>query len=284
MDERPVSLDEDLAALAVRAATYAPVHCSDCVAYHGSWPALRLAEAIGGIETDRPIVLPILADLARDGSRDRWLIAGMSDTGLLATVAAALRSAGSRAQVTLVDRCRTPLLLCEEYARPRGIDVKLALADLVEYQPPTPQSVVFAHSVLSHIPAAERGRTMAGMRTWLAPGGCLVLVARIDDEPDREAHAKEAEPTHVQAVIDRARSLGLTDDPTLERLTEWLPRYFARRGERRVTFTNLADLEARLRQHGFGRIEIKAEFKPPDRRLRKYTKAQRRVVAIAWAD
>lgn len=284
MDERPATLDEDLVALAVRAATYAPVHCRTCVAYHGSWPALRLAEAIGAVETDRPILLPILADLARDGSRDRWLIAGMSDTGLLATVAAALRLADRGAAITLVDRCRTPLLLCEEYARLRGIDVALAVADLIEYPPPTPQSVVFAHSVLSHVPAEVRGKAIAAMRSWLVPGGCVVLVARIDDEPDRAVHAREAEPAHIEAVVERLQSLGVVDRTTLERLRLWLPRYFARRGERGVTFQSLADLEARLRENGFGTIEVKAEFKPPDRRFRKYTKAQRRVVALASAD
>jgi hypothetical protein len=273
---------EDLVALAARAAALAPIHCTDCVGYHGAWPTLRLTEAIGGIDADRETLVPLLAGLARDQARRRWLIAGMSDTGLLAITASALRMAGNVATVTLVDRCETPLRLCHEYAAAGGIHVESAKADLTTYAASS-QDVVFAHSILSHIPADARGQALARMRSWLSPAGCLVLVARVGDEPDREVHAREAEPAHVTAVIDRARSLGLTDATTLNRLADWLPAYFARRGKRTATFSSVADLTTRLQSLGFGAVEIRAEFQPSNRRFRQYTRTQRRVVAFAWA-
>jgi hypothetical protein len=277
-----LTVREDLAALAARAAALAPIHCTDCVGYHGAWPTLRLTEAIGGIDADRETLVPLLASLAQEHARCRWLIAGMSDTGLLAITASALRMARNPAMVTLVDRCATPLRLCHEYAAASGIDVASAKADLTTYAA-SPQDVVFAHSILSHIPADARGQALARMRSWLSPNGCLVLVARVGDEPDREVHAREAGPDHVNAVIDRARSLGLTDATALDLLTDWLPAYFARRGKRTATFSSVADLTNRLQSHGFAAVEIKAEFQPRNRRFRQYTRTQSRVVVFAWA-
>lgn len=277
-----MTVREDLAALAARAAALAPIHCSDCVGYHGAWPTLRLTEAVGGIDADRETLVPLLAGLAREHARRRWLIAGMSDTGLLAITASALREAGNAATITLVDRCETPLRLCQEYAAASGIHVESAKADLTTYAA-SPQDVVFAHSILSHIPADARGRALARMRSWLTPAGCLVLVARVGDEPDREVHAREVEPAHVNAVIDRARSLGLTDPAAVNLLAEWLPAYFARRGKRTATFSSVADLATRLQSHGFGAVEIRAEFQPRNRRFRQYTSTQSRVVVFAWA-
>jgi hypothetical protein len=45
----------------------------------------------------------------------------------------------------------------------------------------------------------------------------------------------------------------------------------------------VADLATRLQSHGFGTVEIRAEFQPRNRRFRQYTSTQSRVVVFAWA-
>ena len=58
----------------------------------------------------------------------RVLIAAAADTGLLATVARA--GSGLDPDITVVDRCETPLELCRRYASERSLPVQTQIADL----------------------------------------------------------------------------------------------------------------------------------------------------------
>jgi hypothetical protein len=277
------ALQEDLPALVMRASALASQLCHDCVHYHGSWPALRLIER-GGLDFDRPYLLSLFTRLASDPSRRHWLVAGMADTGLVATVGAAIWPVRGDAAITLVDRCETPLTLCREYGRRLDRALDTVHADLTEFSPARLQDVVLAHSVLAHLPGARRAGMARRFRQWLGPGGCLVLSARFNDVLDHTEIERLAGPTHIRRMIEALKAKGVHDAATLSRLSIALPRDFADRNRRRGAHASVAEIAALLRRAGFGTVEIVAEYAAPPRRLRPSGKNQRRAIIAAFAE
>lgn len=273
--------NEDLPSLVVRAAALAPQLCDDCVHYHGSWPALRLVER-GGLDFDRPYLLSLFRELAGDPSRRRWLIAGMADTGLVATIGWAIWPIAPGARLTLVDRCETPLTLCREYGKRLDHPLETVRADLNQFSPSEPQDVVFAHSVLAHASRSERLGMLSHFRQWLRPGGCLVLCARLDDVLDKDDIDRQTDPAHVRKMIAAIEAEGVNDEVTLRQLSVSLPRDFADRSRRRGAYPTLADLTAILEESGFAAIRVIAEFAAPPRRLRPSGPNQRRAIIAAY--
>src|SRR5262249_23235340 len=94
-------------------------------------------------------------------------------SGLLATVARA--GAGLRPDITVIDRCQTPLELCRRFAAQWSLPVHAKRMDLTELDLED-FDVIYANSVLQFIPAERRVDVLARMKRALRPGGHLVCV------------------------------------------------------------------------------------------------------------
>jgi SAM-dependent methyltransferase len=170
---------EDLRQLAAEASELATRLCHRCQNFHLLWPYLRLAGASGG-DVPAPLVHSVLNRLLSRSGR-RVLIAGAADTGLLAVVA---RAASPGTNITVLDRCETPLELCRRSARRWSLPIETMHLDLMDLSAQSTFDVVLAHSILQFIPADRRVDVLSRMRRALVPGGRLVLAfrtsARID--------------------------------------------------------------------------------------------------------
>ena len=87
----PATCGEDIARMASRMTEIAPALCSDCAAYHIRFAVTRCVAPKKGIAMDRPHIIrhlqQILVDRMRgSGDTIEIVIAGSSDTGLLATL------------------------------------------------------------------------------------------------------------------------------------------------------------------------------------------------------
>lgn len=153
--------------------------CRGCRAYHGLWPWLRLAGVKQGLERDRPQLLPRLAALLAPGGR-RLLIAGAADSGLVALCFQA--AAGRPFELTLLDRCATPLVISRCFAARHGLSLRTLRADLRTLDRPDGADVILAHSVLGHLPVGDQVPALARLRAALAPEGRLLLVFRLRGE------------------------------------------------------------------------------------------------------
>lgn len=171
---------EDLRKLAPQAFRLALERCDEsCRDYHATWPYRRLAGTNGGVEVDRHILVDMLR--ARDFRQPvrRVAIAGAADTGILDVVDEALGQRGRDLAVTVIDRCATPLALCELYAASRSLTLRTRQGDLREIELAELQDAVLLHSVLLYVPAEEHAALLRRLCGWLAPGGLLLLSHRI---------------------------------------------------------------------------------------------------------
>ena len=280
IDVIATAVHEDLVSLACRAAELAPLFCGDCIDYHRGWPALRLIEA-HGLESDRPYLIPLFRELLREAPRYRWLIPGLADTGLLATVGAAIWADMPAAEITLIDRCETPLMLCREFADRLGRNLNTIRVDFGGFVPNQPQDVIFAHSVLSHLEAPDRLALIRSFREWLDPSGCLVLAVRLDDQLHPDDIVRQASPGHLETIVDALRSCGIADNALAQQLATSIQEDLKKRIVRRGAYATLKEITAALNAGGFPEVQPIVEYVGPQRRIRPAGRSQKRAILVA---
>lgn len=199
-----VSVYEPLAQAAPLTRRLAESHCAGCAWYHGFWPTLRRLGMAASPDRHQDFFLDALGGLAGAGLR-RVLVSGAADYSMLAHVVEAWRGAAGRPpDVTVLDRCPTPGVLSTWYGQLCGVDIGVAVADVVDYTAPAgePFDVVCTHSFLSQFAPADRPLLVAAWHRLLRPGGAVVTTARLSppgtDEPIRFS------PAQVDAFAARA--------------------------------------------------------------------------------
>jgi len=189
---------EDLAGNLRLVEALAPIHCKSCSGYHLARARKRLAapEALDRAE----IVELIRVRAVQHGTADPFdvLIAGSADTNLLATAAEAVPGA-VRALYTVLDHCRTPLAVCEAFARDHGLQLQTHQVDMGTPADVFAADVIVVHSLLRFLPRSLHLGNLRAMRQWLKPGGAIVFSHRLigedqDAEPYYRAEYDRAEP------------------------------------------------------------------------------------------
>lgn len=153
-------------------------HCGACQNYHGLRGYLLATETVFGSASGAVQLRAVMAALA--AGRPRVLIAGSADTGLISLVCDAYE--GHLLHATIVDRCTTPLKLCDEFAACRNLDVRCVQGDLETFTAPDSFDLVFAHLVLGFMTPDQRSQTLNNWAESLAPGGKLVLATNLNSQ------------------------------------------------------------------------------------------------------
>ena len=153
-----------------------PADGTRCDWYHGSWQTLRLLGIVNTLTSHAELYVEALRRLARSGDFERIFLSGSADYGLLAIVLDAYQREGIRPDVTLIDRCETPLKLSRWYAESFGYAVNTVRCDLTAFRSKLPYDIVCAHSLLSCVPREGHGEIVETWRRQLRPGGLLLMV------------------------------------------------------------------------------------------------------------
>lgn len=203
-------IDEPLGESSGLASDWAATHCDDdCAWYHGSWQALRRLGVFQSIRSDDDFFLPTLERLIDGGDR-RILVCGAADYALLARLAAVADRHRAELEVTVIDRCRTPLMLNAWYAERAGIDLETVCASALDFRPEKPYDLICTHSFLCFFDDSERERLVDAWYRWLRPGGNVVTAQRVrpQDRHLRIAYSEEEITALVERARGRARTLG----------------------------------------------------------------------------
>ncbi len=204
-------LDEPLAESAPLAQEWAQRLCppvstepNGCDWYHASWQYLRLLGVFESIRSDDDFLLPALRRLIDDGAR-RFLVSGAADYALLARIRAAAGAQAGALEVTVMDRCRTPLELNAWYARRAGMRLETVQADVLANPLPTQYDVICTHSFLCFFTAGQREQLLRRWHDGLVSGGRVLTAQRVRAE-DRDSQIRYA-PEQVAAMVQKARNL-----------------------------------------------------------------------------
>ena len=191
------------------------------------------------------------------GDRARVMIGGSADLGLFCFVGRC--APARRPLITVIDKCRAPLTLIEEFAASRGIDCRTRHADLLTLDGREQWDVIFLHHTSEFFPAAVRARFFAAMAASLAPRGNLVCVTmtghKLAHEQQTELEAEFCE--HSLNAFRRTPMAGHEQAPEFERL---IGDYARARAARRVGYPDDDELYDDLRQ---ARLRIVSEHAMP---------------------
>lgn len=180
----PVSCGEDLIHNTVRVSELAPDHCVGCADYHIRTAVQRGFGVAKGIAQDRPhliqLITKIIADrAAASDSSITIVIPGSADTGVLATCAHAAAKLGpsvfDRCRFTVLDRCPTPLLLCQEFAARHRVSLETFQIDLLATSRHFDADVIVVHSLFRFINRLNQIALLDRLGEWLIAGGRLVV-------------------------------------------------------------------------------------------------------------
>ena len=209
----PVGLEEPVVTTAPMAKMVAPVLCrvdreagESCSWYHGSWQYLRIVKLAPTPEKHAGFLFDALGALARDGRYGRVLISGAADYCMLAHVLRAYRSENARVDITVVDKCETPLFLCKWYAKLVSHALVTHTSDILDFNSVEPFDVICTQSLLSQYPHSMRKDLVSKWRELLRPGGKVVTTVRvIPSRSEGSVHFKPSDKDDFcEKVYERA--------------------------------------------------------------------------------
>ncbi len=194
-----------------RALELGRIHCKCPGRYHWLYSAMRASGVVASLKSEESRLAPLLAPLMRDGSR--IMIGGSADPGLFCAVGRI--AASPEADITIVDRCASPLQLIGEFAQTKGLRCRTLNSDLLALSGREQWDLIFLHYTLNFVEPDLRGRFFATVASALSPGGVLVCAAMTgvpishDQQRDLAAAfvARAGEALARTALADDAQTL-----------------------------------------------------------------------------
>ncbi len=179
------ALDPELLAAARYARSLADSTCliddsgRSCAWYHGAWPFFRLVEIVSTPKKHAAHFESELRGLKQQEQCRRVLISGSADDGMLSLGADASAGWLPAVEFTVIDRCATPLRLCERFAQQRRLKLTTIQRNILDPAPAAAYDAILTHGFLGYFTAAELPVLLLRWRSLLRPGGRLVMVQRI---------------------------------------------------------------------------------------------------------
>ena len=171
------------APLALRlAATHceSPVYADQaCGWYHGIWPYFRLLGAVASPWMQYSFYASVLRPLSIPGGRLRILITGTADYAMLELVHHIYQDQPIDLDVTIIDRCRTPLELSRWFAERHGFEVETEVADILNYENARSFDLICTHSFFGNFNPRGQVQLVSKWAALLRSGGKLVSVNRV---------------------------------------------------------------------------------------------------------
>ncbi|MEC9340934.1 MAG: class I SAM-dependent methyltransferase [Pseudomonadota bacterium] len=166
----------------------APLNCGKGVArgetvscdwYHGFWPQLRLLGLGSDPLRHSDFFESALERLPRRRDPLRVLVCGTADFAMPALVRQRCLALDLPCEITVLDRCPTPLLLSRWHADRMDWSIATVTADLMEWRSTEVFDLIITHSFFPLFPPQDRSQVAAAWRELLRPGGRVITVSRV---------------------------------------------------------------------------------------------------------
>ena len=195
---------EPLEESAPLACNLAPERChvdpstgESCAWYHGLWQILRIMRLVESPDYHAAFFRDAFRAIGAGGSPPRLLVSGSADYGMLAQVLSAFRGTGIEPEITVIDRCETPLALNRWYAARFGVAIETSCCDLLDFESGRPFDAICTHALFGRFSPGERVALLAKWRSLLRPGGAVVTVSPL--RPGNDARMAAFAPDQILA-------------------------------------------------------------------------------------
>lgn len=206
--------------------SYAQQHCANynnepytCAWYHGVWQYFRLLDAVATPWQQKDFFLDAFRNFASLGNYRKILICGTSDYAMLSLVLKAFESVGVEPDITVIDRCKTPLFLNEWYAQRHGVTIKTCVCDALHYSPPSSFDMICTHAFLGNFSELQRNKLFSGWHNILRHEGKVVTANRIRPGVSKmTSFSKEQSDNFCQRVTKTAIVSNFGKDMSTDKL------------------------------------------------------------------
>ena len=194
---------EDLAAQARRAQELGSALCACDGYYHTLWGSLRIAGVNNTMKGEASTFAELMSPFLRDDMR--VMIGGSADPGVLCGIGRVY--APRMPSFTVIDKCRAPLLLIDEFASAKGVACGTRHIDLLDLDGTEQWDQIVLHYTADFMDEHLRSRLFRNLAQSLAPGGTLICATMTGASPPADRR-----PEMEAAYIARAMAL-LKDSP-----------------------------------------------------------------------
>jgi hypothetical protein len=213
-----ISCGENLLQNVARVSELAPDHCVGCADYHIRYIAHRCTGIPKSIALDRPYLIGLIqmcikARTAASNTSIEIVIPGSADTGILATCAHAAAALGAtslnRCRFTVLDRCPTPLILCQEFAARHQLSLRTCQIDLQSISLHYDADLIVAHSIFRFINQSDQVTVLDKFASWLRLGGRLIVSNHLKQRDQASVGAEFRKRTAANNAIKKILESGL---------------------------------------------------------------------------
>lgn len=174
----------------------------NCAWLHGSHQYLLLLGLAATPVRNLAFYRQEIQRAACESGARRILIAGCCDYMMLAIVLDAYGALGIVPDITVVDRCNTPLYLCRWYADLQGHAVTTLQSSFLTYEPDEPFDLVSTDGLISNFWPELRADLVSAWHKVLKPGGFVVTTNNI--QPGKWGGKTRNNPETVEAICRKA--------------------------------------------------------------------------------
>jgi SAM-dependent methyltransferase len=224
--EEPLELSAPIASRVAPALCRSdPVSGEDCSWLHGFWQYLRLIGLAATPERHAGFYVSAFGRVADENKAPRVLVSGAADYSMFAHVLAAFRARGIEPDVTVIDKCDTPIYLNRWYAERMSCTITTHRRTVLEFSASPGFDLICTHSFFGQFSREQRPGLIAAWRRLLRPGGVVVTANPLrpsgPEEPNRfTPDQADALRAVVRSQLERLRNLAGADPEEIMRQAE----------------------------------------------------------------
>ena len=205
---------EDLAGQALRGQELGSALCACDGYYHTLWGSLRVAGVNNTMKGEASILAELMSPFLRDAKR--VMIGGSADPGVLCGIGRIY--APRLPSFTVIDKCRAPLALIDEFASAKGVDCRTLHIDLVDLDGREQWDQIVLHYTADFMDAHLRARVFRSLAASLAPGGTLICGTMTGESPpaDRRSEMEAAYIARAMALLKDSPMAAYAGTPEFE--------------------------------------------------------------------
>jgi len=192
-------------------------HCNSgsnaCRWYHGNWHLLKALGIVTSSAVHERELSGMLRRAIASTPQPRLLLSGSTDETLLRLAHETCRDLGIRPRIVALDRCATPLVFMEHYAREHVLDLTTVCSNILDFASDEQFDIILTHAFLGYFDAQQRPRLIEKWNTLLAEGGQIITIQRVrpPESPPTVQFSTEQSAHFVEAALAAAEQQGVSE-------------------------------------------------------------------------
>ena len=243
----------------------AETSCVDCGDFHLRSVLRRVDiatnEKTGDLEEFNAVTLLALQRLSQALPMMRVGIVGSTDTGLLANLLSLADGIGGSAlvhklDIELMDRCATPLAICQAFADRCSVSIKTRQSDFLEISRRDQFDLILMHGVVPFFPADRRQDYLKHIAGWLSEEGILISSTHLGTKPYQNTDTVRTQMA-IESLRELAKNRLILDASTLDGLVKRLEKGSETRS---VETTVFPDIESAVEAYTAASLEVTSHW------------------------